>query len=130
MKQPVPKAVLQDHRLWLESDGEQGKRADLWNADLWNADLQGANLRGANLQGADLRGANLTGVNLMGPNLRGASLQGANLRSAKFTTNFKRVGWFDDATFSEEQIPWVVLNRRYPTWAGTLKWAKAEAEAA
>ena len=74
------KAILEDHRLWIESDGKQGKRA--------------------------------------------------NLRGAKFATNFKKVGWFECATFSKDQIPWVVLNPRYPKWADTLKWVKVKADAA
>jgi uncharacterized protein YjbI with pentapeptide repeats len=165
MKQSELKAILKDHRLWLESDGKQGKRADLrcaylWDANLQGANLQGANLRGANLRGADLQGANLQdaylrsaslrGASLQGANLRGASfqdayLQGANLRGAdlqgadldgvylqgaKFTTNFRKVGWFDCVTFSEDQFPWAVLHPKYPQMAKTLKWVKAEADAA
>ena len=147
MKQSKLKAILEDHHLWL-ADGiwppilragtageKQGKRADLRAANLadailWGADLQGANLQGANLQGANLGGAHLRGASLRGADLRGADLHGAdlryaNLRGAKFTTNFKKVGWFDHTTFSEDQIPWVVLHPRYPEWAGTLKWVKA-----
>jgi uncharacterized protein YjbI with pentapeptide repeats len=139
------KAVLKDHRLWAESDGKQGKRADLRDASLRGANLRGASLRGANLrrasfqdaylqganlQGANLRGAHLQGANLDGADLQGADLVGAHLQGAKFTTNFKKVAWFDHATFSEDQIPWVVLHPKYPEWAGTLKWVKVKAEAA
>ena len=150
MKQSKLKAILEDHILWLGSDGKQGKCANLQDANLWGADLervnlqgadlQGANLRGANLQranlqGADLWGANLQRANLYGANLYGANLQGAylhdaNLRGAKFTTNFKKVGWFGHATFSEDQIPWVVLHPKYHVSANNLKWVEAEAEAA
>ena len=73
--------------------------------------------------------ASCHGVNLEGANLHGANLVGANLEGAKFTTNFKKVGWFNYATFSEDQIPWVVLHPKYPEWAGTLKWVKVEADA-
>ena len=105
MKQSELKAILEDHKLWLESHGKQGKHANLQDAD-----LVGANLRGAHLRGADLMGANLPG--------------------AKFTTNFKKVHWFEHATFSEDQIPWVALHPRYPKWADTLKWVKVKADAA
>ena len=110
VKQPEMKAILQDHHLWLQSDGKQGKRVN----------LHGASLVGASLQGADLEYANLRCVNL----------EGANLPHAKFTTNFKKVRWFDYAIFSEDQIPWVVLHPSYPKWAHTLRWVKAKADAA
>jgi len=135
LKQSELKVILQDHRLWLESDRKRGKRANLQDANLrganlWYANLRGANLWGADLRRADLRYANLRDANLRDANLRGANLQDANLAGAKFTTNFKKVGWFRNATFSEDQIPWVVLHPKYPKWANNLKWVKVKAEAA
>ena len=45
--------IIEAHKQWLKSGGEEGSRAD----------LRGANLRRANLSGADLRGAkNLTAL--------------------------------------------------------------------
>ena len=98
-------SILKEHQLWLESDGKNGKRADLsgkdlknanlrianlYRADLRRADLERANLLGANLRKADLLGVNLLGANLervdlcrtdlCGINLRGANLRKANLR--------------------------------------------------
>jgi hypothetical protein len=115
------KDILDQHRLWLESDGKQGKRANLQRANLRNADLREVNLWGANLWGANLQYANLQYANL-----RVADLQGANLQGATFDLNFKQVGWFADATFSECQFAWVCLHPKYPEWADTLKWVKAE----
>ena len=80
--------------------------------------------------GANLVGANLVGANLQGADLQGANLRGADLQGARFTTNFKKVCWFHDATFSEEQIAWVCLHPKYPECADSLKWAKVTAEAA
>ena len=84
--------ILKEHQLWLESNGGDGKKADLSNKNLIGANLIGANLRGANLRGANLRGAyliganlreaNLIGANLIEANLRGANLRGANLEGA------------------------------------------------
>ena len=79
--------ILKEHQLWLESNGRNGKKADLSNKNLIGADLEGANLRGANLRGANLIGANLIGANLREANLIeayliGAYLIGANLREA------------------------------------------------
>mgnify|MGYP003154599537 CR=1 FL=1 len=146
MKQSELKVILKDHKLWFENLGSRGNRANLEGASLGGAYLQYANLHRANLEGADLAGANLYGANLRyadlrgadlvdanlqdadldGANLRCADLRGADLRGAKFTTNFKKVDWFNGAAFSEDQMPWVVLHPDYPVWAGTLKWVKAK----
>jgi hypothetical protein len=52
-------AILDQHRVWVESGGESGTKADLCGANLENADLTGVNLQGAFLQRANLRGADL-----------------------------------------------------------------------
>ena len=84
------KEILDQHKIWIESNGVQGKCADLEDArldgaNLINADLEGAILCIANLQGANLNGAKLTGANLYGASLRGANLMGADLRGANLT---------------------------------------------
>ena len=48
------KKILDAHKLWLETNGQNGEMADLSGADLSGADLSGANLRRAILRGADL----------------------------------------------------------------------------
>ena len=53
--------LLQQHKLWAESDGAQGTRADLSRADLSWANLSGADLSRANLSRADLSRADLGG---------------------------------------------------------------------
>ena len=73
------KKVLDQHLLWIRTDGEEGKRANLTGADLSGADLSGANLTRANLTGADLYGANLTRANLTRADLSGADLTRADL---------------------------------------------------
>jgi uncharacterized protein YjbI with pentapeptide repeats len=90
--------VLDQHKIWAESGGEAGGKADLSGVNLANADLTGANLQGAmmnkvNLRGADLSLANLRGAslvqadlrdtNLLGTELRGANLMGATLYGAE-----------------------------------------------
>ena len=75
-------AILKEHQLWIDSNGENGERADLSNKNLIRADLRGAGLRRADLRGADLRGADLRGANLFRANLRRANLFRANLRGA------------------------------------------------
>jgi len=68
------KEILENHKLWINSLGGKGSKAD----------LRGANLRGADLRDADLRDADLRGANLRGANLRGANLRGADLPESTF----------------------------------------------
>lgn len=90
--------TLDQHKIWVESGGESGIKADLCGVNLSRADLTGVNLEGAflqraNLTGADLSMANLRGAslvqadlresNLLGAELRGANLMGANLYGAE-----------------------------------------------
>jgi uncharacterized protein YjbI with pentapeptide repeats len=90
--------ILDQHKMWVESGGETGVKADLCGVNLAKADLTGVNLQGAhlhrtNLVGADLSMANLRGAslvrsnlqnaNLLGTELRGANLMGANLYGAE-----------------------------------------------
>ena len=84
-EKPTPeelKQILVDHRLWWETDGREGKRANLDGAYLVRANLDGANLDGANLVRANLVRANLVRANLAGANLVRANLDGANLDGA------------------------------------------------
>ena len=53
------KEILEQHRKWVESEGEEGEKADLRVANLQEADLFDANLQEANLSRANLWGANL-----------------------------------------------------------------------
>jgi uncharacterized protein YjbI with pentapeptide repeats len=86
--------ILDQHKMWVESGGESGVKADLCGVNLSHSDLTGVNLEGAFIQratliGADLSMANLRGAslvqadlreaNLLGTELRGANLMGANL---------------------------------------------------
>ena len=89
--------IVADHQVWLQTGGEDGRKADLRgfnlerlnlsNLNLRGADLRGARLAGARLDGADLwqgdlRGANLTDARLLGARLEGANLDGADLHRA------------------------------------------------
>jgi len=81
---------LASHKLWIQTKGKQGTRADLGDAYLEGANLAGADLGDAYLEGANLRRAYLTGANLRdaylgGAILRDAYLTGANLRDAYLT---------------------------------------------
>ena len=90
--------VLDQHKIWVESGGESGSKADLCSVNLAHADLTGVNLQGAflnkanfrgadfslaNLRGASLVQADLRDTNLLGTELRGANLMGATLYGAE-----------------------------------------------
>jgi uncharacterized protein YjbI with pentapeptide repeats len=79
--------ILDEHKMWVESGGEAGVKADLTGANLAGADLTGVNLQDAtltktNLAAADLSMANLRGANLVHADLRNAILLGTELRGA------------------------------------------------
>ena len=86
------------HRIWLESDGQQGCRANLSDklfvgsvlcgvnferANLRRADFTGADLRNATLRSADLSGAVFDRTDLRGADFSGADLKDLSLRSSK-----------------------------------------------
>ncbi|WP_318558432.1 pentapeptide repeat-containing protein [Providencia stuartii] len=77
--------ILDEHKVYVESFGESGSKANLIDADLRGANLIGADLSGANLIDADLRGANLIGADLSGANLIGANLIDADLSGANLS---------------------------------------------
>lgn len=89
--------ILKKHREWLDSNGQEGERADFSGARLDNVDLtdacledawltkvqlKNADLLLANLEKASLMQANLQGANLLGTKFREADLQGAVLENA------------------------------------------------
>ena len=119
MTQAELNRVIEQHKVWLDSKGEEGKRADLRDTVLRGADLSYVDLRGADLTNADLEGANLKGVDLSGVDLRyayledadleGAVLEGANLKYAYLTNvNLEGTGVYffkgpkDDAIYNSK----------------------------
>ena len=75
--------LLAEHQKWLDTNGRQGRRANLQGAWLNRADLQNADLSSANLQGAMLMAANLEGAKLTSANFRGSRLENASLKKAE-----------------------------------------------
>ena len=74
--------ILDNHKLWLKTEEEKGKRADLRYAVLSGADLSHAVLRRAVLSGANLRYADLRYADLRYASLRYADLRYADLSHA------------------------------------------------
>ena len=101
-EQAVPSAwslahELALHKIWLESDGHAGSRADLSDrgfagsvfcgvnferADLRRADFSGADLRNANLRNSDLTEAVFDNADLRGADFSGANLMHVSLRNS------------------------------------------------
>ena len=73
--------IIEQHALWLDTDGKEGSRANLTHANLACVNLTRANLTRANLYGAILTRANLTHANLDYAKLDGASGNLNNLKS-------------------------------------------------
>ena len=76
------KEILEQHKLWVETNGMQGQYANLGGANLGGANLENAHLECANLEGANLEFARLHGANLYGAILKDAILRGAVLSGA------------------------------------------------
>jgi len=134
MNQTELNKIIKEHKLWLVSNGTEGKRADLREAylrganlegvDLKRTNLGGANLRGANLRNADLRGVDLEGVDLWEVDLEGADLRGANLNHCFVSPNTKILGNVLITEFYKQQysIWWEVKS-----WVGLDEAGLAEA---
>ena len=77
------KEILEQHKLWVETKGLKGERADLRRLNLEGANFEGFDLEGVKLFGARLKGANFEGARLKGANFEGADFEGANFEGAK-----------------------------------------------
>ena len=93
--------IIDNHKKWLQSGGEEGERADLSSANLRYADLSYADLRYANLRYANLRYADLSYADLSSADLRSADLSYADLSYANLR--------YADLDFSA-----------FPLWCGGL----------
>lgn len=90
MQQDTFNELAAQHALWLQTDGEDGRRAHFRGADLSQvffnqADLSGANMRGTILAGCDLRGVSLDDADLAESDLHYANLTGANCHRTNFS---------------------------------------------
>ena len=75
-------SILQEHQLWVLSNGKNGRKADLSGANLTGKNLRDANLKRADLSGADLTDSDLTKANLTTAILKNADLTRARLNMA------------------------------------------------
>jgi len=105
--------ILDAHHLWLETNGEKGKKADMENAYLQTLDLQGVNLRGANLKRANLERADLKNANLEGASLRRTNLRNANIRCANLQGADLRMADLQHANLSDANLQGANLLNTY-----------------
>ena len=84
MEQAKLNKILDEHKEWLRTSGQSGKKADLRSADLRSADLSSADLSSADLSSADLRYADLSSADLRYADLSYADLSYANLDYSAF----------------------------------------------
>lgn len=86
--------ILTKHKLWLDTDGEEGEIAifsglDLSGMKFREADLTDACFKGAILIGADFHGANCTGADFTYADCENAIFTGADLTDARcYDSNF------------------------------------------
>ncbi len=96
--------ILAQHRKWVESEGKEGKRADLRGTCLAQANLQKVSLSEANLQWADLSGAKLQEARLVRANLEGADLSNAKLQGAYLSIANLRGAALPEANLQEAHL--------------------------
>jgi len=82
--------ILDEHALWIMTQGKKGKLARLegWNLnglDLESVDLPFAKLQSASLKNCNLPGANFSHADLSKVNFHGAILNGSDFQSAKLS---------------------------------------------
>src|SRR5438874_5170782 len=77
--------MLEEHRLYLETEYHEGHRANFASADLSGQDFSGLNLRGIKMDRAVLRGADFTGAHLQRANLIGTISEAARFNRADLT---------------------------------------------
>jgi uncharacterized protein YjbI with pentapeptide repeats len=106
--------VLQQHSLWLRSNGTEGARADLRGKSLEFAGsdvLVGSTvLNGVDLRRADFRGAKMRNVDFTGADLQVARFDQANLRWAVLANTDLRFATFISANLQSANLRGANLN--------------------
>ncbi|MBY0356251.1 MAG: pentapeptide repeat-containing protein [Rickettsiales bacterium] len=115
LDQEVFTQILQAHKLWLNSEGKEGRRANLKDTDLRHISFTGANLvqaslRGVNLEGVDLRGAQLHEADFTEARLIGANLSNLQLRRVNFASAMLDRAILDQADVSYSNFLNAQLN--------------------
>jgi uncharacterized protein YjbI with pentapeptide repeats len=127
--------ILADHKLWRESGGRSGARANLARANLARANLARANLAraylaDAYLADADLADANLAGAYLADAYLAGANLARANLADANLAGAYLADAYLADADLADANLAGAYLADAYLAGANLARANLADANLA
>ena len=98
--------ILENHKLWLESNKKEGKRARLRFENLDGINLQNKNLQEIDFEGACLNRSFLSDSNLNRANLRKSFLNDAFIRKATFIESS-----LEGASLKGATAPEVKLNK-------------------
>lgn len=79
------KEIINKHKLWLNSNGVEGVKANFSNTDLSGIDLKNINLSNADFSNSILSHVDFTNSNLSGANLSNADLSDSKLSQAKLS---------------------------------------------
>ncbi len=109
-KQELDK-IIDNHKLWLNSECEKGERADLSYADLRYVNLSYADLDNADLSYADLSNANLHNANLHNANLHNADLSNADLSNADLSYANLSYADLSNANLRHANLRYAVLRK-------------------
>ncbi len=93
-------AMLAQHRMWVETNGQKGKQIDISRFDLRRTTI----FRHAKLTMMQAREAILYGVDFTESELQAADFQGADLRSASFARADLRGSRFQKALFNSANL--------------------------
>ncbi len=97
--------ILDQHHVWLQTNGSAGQQAILSRGIFSGSDLTDVNLRHAVLHKTVLKGADLLLTDFQGASLLQADLQGANLLGAKFQdSNLQAANLAEAAGLLSEQL--------------------------
>ena len=107
MDQKELDAVLAQHELWLQTNGEEGQRGDLREERLVGLDFSGRNLTCIDLFGADCHNTNFAHACMLSADIRFANFGYADLSNA-----FLTLSHYEGASFFKAKIDsdWIVLD--------------------
>lgn len=92
--------IITNHKLWLDTNGYRGERANFSNVNLSNADFRNENLRNADFSYANFSYADFSNADFSYANLRNANLSNADFRNAILSyANFRNTN-FSNASLS------------------------------
>jgi len=92
------KFLLDQHTLWLASQGKEGSQLTLFDPDFRGIDLNGLNLSEAIIPGAKFAGTELRNIDFYACNLASADFSGATLRDVQLIKSNLDFANFTNAT--------------------------------